>query len=53
MVRGPAAGLGLVEQAVDLGELLEHRGAVLGELGRARVERGAERGREQGRGALH
>ena len=30
---GAAAGLGLVEQPVDLGQLLEHVGAVLRELG--------------------
>jgi hypothetical protein len=52
VVRGAAARLGLVEQPVDLGELLDHRGAVLGEFGCARVERGAQRGREQGR-VLH
>ena len=46
---GASAGLGLVEQALDLGELLEHRGAVLGELGRARFERRAQRRGEQGR----
>jgi hypothetical protein len=41
MVR-PAAGFGLVEQAVDLLQLLEHGRPVLLELGRAGVEAGAK-----------
>ena len=42
-----AAGLGLVEQLVDLGELLEHVGPVLAELFAAGVDLRAQRRGEQ------
>ncbi len=38
VVVGAAAELGLVEQGLDLLQLLQHGVAVLGELGRARIE---------------
>jgi hypothetical protein len=45
---GAAAGLGLVEQRVDLLQLLEHGGAVLRELRCSDVEAGSEgRGEER------
>jgi alkylation response protein AidB-like acyl-CoA dehydrogenase len=47
VVVGTAAGFGLVEQAIDLLDLLEHGRAVLLELRSAGIETGAEGGGEQ------
>jgi hypothetical protein len=48
VVLGAAARFGFDVQAVDLGQLLEHGGAVFRELGAARVQAGADRRGEQG-----
>jgi hypothetical protein len=45
---GPAAGLRFVEQAVDLGQSVEHHTAILYEFLGSGIQVRTDRGREQG-----